>query len=165
MRRPIRMGFAGVLAVGLTLLAAGPGSASATVVNTQTDVPVRAVLADPCSLDVVAIDGDAHVVTHVTFVKGMANLGVHLNLSDVHATGSLSGAKYTGNGTVELSAKVNGPFPAGFTAPGHFFLLRQGAGNDLKVGFLLKGKVQKNGQVTDLTIEIKSLECGEFDII
>lgn len=157
---------AAVMAVGLGLVTAGPLAARATVVHTQATVPVHATLPDPCSVDVVTIDGDVHLVTHVTFPKpGIASLGVHLNFQGVKGSGFPSGANYATNGTAELSAKVKGPFPAGFTLPGHFFLLQAGPDNDLKVSFLLKGKIHANGTVTDLTIEIRHLECGSFDLI
>ena len=65
----------------------------------------------------------------------------------------------------EMSGKVNGPFPAGFTMPGHCFMVRAGEGHDLKVSFLLTGKVDGNGTVTDVTIEIRQLECGVFDLL
>lgn len=155
-----------VMAVGLGLVFAGPLSAAATVVHTNADVPVHATLPDPCSVDLVTIDGSVHLVTHVTFPKpGNASLGVHLNFKGVKGSGFPSGANYATNGTAELSAKVRGPFPAGFTMPGHFFLLQSGPANDLKVSYLLKGKINGNGTVTDLTIEIRKLECGSFDLI
>lgn len=166
MKMRYRVRYAAVLAIALGLLAAGPSTARSAVIHTNAQVPVSATLPDPCSLDVVTIDGSVHVVTHVTFPRpGNASLGVHLNFQGVQGSGFPSGANYATNGTAELSAKLKGPFPAGFTLPGHFFLLRAGAGNDLKVSFLLKGKVNANGTVTDLTIEIRHLECGNFDLI
>lgn len=161
----VRWLVAAILSIGL-LLNAAPAMAGKPVGGhlNETDIPVGGTLADVCSLDVVTFSGAVHLNFKVAIKADMASVGLHLNFQGVQGDGYPSGAHYNGNGTLEASIKVKGPFPAGFTAPGHFFLLRSGEGHDFKASFLLKGKVNGNGALTDLTFEIRQLECGFFDL-
>lgn len=150
----------GTLAVGLLV------AATAVAAPQKLSVPVDGltvpnVCADPP--DAVVLSGDLDVAVNAKVGKGGVVSGKgSYNAGGVKGLGA--NGKYVGNGTGNFGFKVGEPFPAHVGAPGHFFLLQPGSGNDLRVSFLLHLTVHGDGSVSDPKIEIRKVECGDFGL-
>jgi hypothetical protein len=149
-------------AVAALLLAA---AVPALALTQRFSVPVDGILVpDVCGQDVVVLSGSLDVTTDVDVLQGSnaVTLRVQYNAGGIKGTGVSSGDKFVGNGAGNLKARVDGPFPARFGLPFHFFLLRQGSDRDLKVSGLLHGTVNGSGEVSNRAVEVRKAECGSF---
>lgn len=172
-----------------------PGGGGGTeVIDFSGKLPIDPIVpvpfVDACALPnldaILLVTGDVQYQVKLTLGRGgrLADLRLHLNFGDLGAQpllgGILGSAHYTVNGTVNTNQKIDFTSGSGKLEPvnGHFFILRAGNGNDLKLSFQLKGNLQGNGSITDalwdfgpstrtisllgLTVAVHQAECGEF---
>ena len=130
----------------------------------KVTVPVDGMtVANVCSTlpDLVTLSGAIDVTVNAKLGKGGTVSGkLSFNAGGIKGAGLWG--QYVGNGTGEFPFKVADPYPAHITGPGHFFLLMPGANNDLKVSFLMKADVNGNGTVSNVKLEVRQLECGNW---
>ena len=145
------------LALAGLSLPATPAAAQATVIQTNTRVPIDFV-ATSCTGETIAITGESHVVFHSTGNTGgtsTSKLHINFNLQGTSADGTLYTANETVNGT--QVSHVNGQ--STFQSVSHLNLISQGSTDNLRVRTTFHTIVNSNGEVTSITFEF-TVECS-----
>jgi hypothetical protein len=148
---------------------------------------------DACALpnldSILFVTGDIKYALRLTLGRGnrLADLRLQFNFGDLDARPVLSGllgsAHYTVNGTLVTNQKIGLTNGSGKLEPinGHFYILRAGTGNDLKLSVQIRGNVHSNGDLTDVVfdfgsplrqipllgamVNVHNAECGEFSLV
>jgi hypothetical protein len=145
------------LAVLSLLATATPAAAQATVIQTNTRVPID-FIATSCSGEQVIISGESHIVVHATGSPGgTGTTTTHINfhLQGTSASGTLYNANETLNGT-EVS-HANGQTV--FENVAQLNLVSQGSTDNLRIRTVIRTIVNSNGEVTSTTFEF-TVECN-----
>jgi hypothetical protein len=148
-----------VLSLALTGLSlpATPAAAQATVIQTNTRVPIDFIMTS-CSGEQVIISGEEHIVFHsTTSANGDTTAGTHINF---HLQGTTpGGTTYNANETlngVEVS-HVNGQRT--FENVAQLTLVSQGSTDNLRVRTVIRTVFNSNGEPTSTTSQF-TVECG-----
>ena len=185
----------------LTLAMAASGHAAvagkpADVIDTKGSIslpPPGVAFIDACALpnldSIMFVSGDVKYALRLTLGRGnrAADLRLQFNFGDLDAQPVLGGifgsAHYTVNGTLVTNQKIGLSSGSGKLEPvnGHFYILRAGKGNDLKLSVQIRGNVHSNGDLTDVVFDFGSplrqipllgvmlnvhhAECGEFKLV
>ena len=133
-------------------------SAQATVVQTNTRVPIDFFSANSCTGEEVIISGEQHIVFHsTTSANGDSTARLHINF---HLQGTTpGGTTYNANETVngiEIS-HVNGQRT--FQNVAQLNLVSQGSTDNLRGRTEIRTIVNSNGEVTSTTFEF-TVECS-----
>ncbi len=152
------------VAAGLLTLAllAKPAQAQAQPEHVEEHTPVTFEQVNPCTGEVILVEGTGHVVGHYT---EDASGGLHYVLHS-HSQGrgvSTSGAKYTfSSGSNQThNVKVDASSAEAFTWTDRVIFNRQGSdtpGDDLQGHFLFHATVNANGELT-VVFERAEFEC------
>lgn len=159
-RRIVRLSLLLALSMALTL----PGLVSpvsahpqASVINTNTEVPIEFFNVDSCTGDTVTINGTSHVVFHNTSTpSGNTNTKTEINFA-LQGVGAPSGNRYVVNETVTGTTETtsNGTFV--FNSVSHLNVISQGSADNLKVRTEIHATFNSNGELTssrfDFTVE------------
>jgi hypothetical protein len=140
-----------IFSLALTLLAlAGPAEAKAqaTVITSNTRVPIEFFNVNSCTGDQITIEGTSHVLFHATTTpSGHSNEKLEINfaLQGVNAT---SGIKYVVNETVTstTASNVNGAFV--FNTVSHLNVISQGSEDNLLLRTEIHATFNANGELT-----------------
>lgn len=159
-RRIIRLSLLFAVSMALTLTGmVSPVSANpqASVINTNTEVPIEFFSANPCTGDTISITGTSHVVFHnTTTPSGNNNTKTEINFA-LQGVGSPSGNRYVVNETVTgtTESTSNGTFV--FNSVSHLNVISQGSAPNLKVRTEIHATFNSNGELTssrfDFTVE------------
>jgi hypothetical protein len=129
----------------------------ASVINTNTEVPIEFFNVNSCTGDTVTINGTSHVVFHNTSTpSGNTNTKTEINFS-LQGVGSPSGNRYVVNETVTGTTETtsNGTFV--FNSVSHLNVVSQGSADNLKVRTEIHATFNSNGELTssrfDFTVE------------
>jgi hypothetical protein len=191
------------MVVGALVLAMAGSANAAIAKGGPTDVidvkgsitlpPPGALFVDACALPnldaLMLVQGDIKYALRLTLGRGnrLADLRLQFNFGDLDARPVLAGiigtAHYTVNGTLVTNQKIDLSSGSGKLEPvnGHFFILRAGRGNDLKLSVQIRGNVHRNGDLSDvvfdfgsplrqvpllgLMLNVHHAECGEFKLV
>ena len=194
-----RRRFRALVVGALTLAMAASGHAAIAAkpvdaVDFKGSITLPPVLfADVCALPhldaLMLVRGDVKYALRITLGRGkrLADVRLQFNFGDLDAqpvlAGILGSAHYTVNGVLVTNQKIDLSSGSGKLEPvnGHFFILRSGEGNDLKLSVQIRGNVHKNGDLTDvvfdfgsplrqvpllgLMLNVHHAECGEFSLV
>lgn len=159
-RRIVRLSLLLALSMALTLpglVSPVSANAQATVITTNTEVPIDFFNADSCTGDTVTISGTSHVLFHSTSTpSGNQTADLHINF-ELQGVGSPSGNRYVVNETVESQSvsTSNGTFV--FNSVGHLNVVSQGSADNLLVRTEIHATFNSNGELTssrfDFTVE------------
>ena len=150
-----------LLAVILLLLAAvGPPEtqAQATVITSNTKVPIEFFNANSCTGDQVTINGDSHLLFHANGSPGghsNAKLEINFALQGVNAA---SGIKYVVNETVTATTESSADGAFVFHTVGHLNVISQGGADNLLVRTEIHATFNANGELTSSNF-VFTVEC------
>jgi hypothetical protein len=140
-----------VFPLALTLLAlVNPAetNAQATVITTNTEVPIEFFNVNSCTGDAITIEGTSHVLFHVTTTpSGHSNEKLEINFA-LQGVNAVSGIRYVVNETVgsTTASNVNGAFV--FNTVSHLNVIAQGSEDNLVVRTEIHTTFNANGELT-----------------
>ena len=159
-RRILRLSLFFALSTTLTLAGLVPAAAvnpQATVIQTNTEVPIEFFSMNTCTGDTVTISGTSHVVFHATGTpSGNSTEKLEINFA-LQGVGAPSGNQYVVNETVSstTASHANGSFV--FNSVSHLNVISQGSADNLKVKLEWHTTFNSNGELTssrfDFTVE------------
>ena len=143
------------------LLNASANSAFTQTTNEQ--VPVTIFVFVSCANggagEVVALQGDLHILSHVTVSNsGNVHVKVHFQPMGISGQGLTTGDKYQGTGVTQEQFNSNGPLPITDTFINNFRIIGQGPGNNFLVHATFHITINANGDVTSVVDNFKA-EC------
>jgi hypothetical protein len=129
----------------------------ATVINTNTEVPIEFFNVNSCTGDTITINGTSHVVFHSTATpSGNTNAKTEINFS-LQGVGSPSGNHYVVNETVTGTTETTANGTSVFNSVAHLNVISQGSADNLKVRTEIHATFNSNGELTssrfDFTVE------------
>jgi hypothetical protein len=158
-RRILRLSLFFVLSMTLTLAGLVPASAAnpqATVIQTNTEVPIDFFSMNTCTGETVTISGTSHVLFHATGTPS-GNSNEKLEINFALQGDSASGTHYVVNETVSTTTASHANGSTVFNSVSHLNVISQGSTDNLKVKLEWHVTVNSNGEVTasrfDFTIE------------
>jgi hypothetical protein len=160
-KRIVRLSLLFAISMALTLPGlVSPVSANpqATVINTNTEVPIEFFSANPCTGDNISITGTSHVVFHnTTTPSGNTDTKTEISFS-LQGVGSPSGNHYVVNETVTgtTESTTNGAFV--FNSVSHLNVISQGSTDNLKVRTEIHATFNSNGELTSSRF-VFTIEC------
>jgi hypothetical protein len=160
-RRIVRLSLLFVISMALTLPGlVSPVSANpqATVITTNTEVPIDFFNVNSCTGDTITISGTSHVLFHSTSTpSGNQQADLHINFN-LQGVGSPSGNQYVVNETVDSTSVTtsNGTFV--FNSVAHLNVVSQGSADNLKVRTDIHATFNSNGELTSSRF-VFTVEC------
>jgi hypothetical protein len=140
-----------------TLVSPAEAKAQATVITSNTQVPIEFFNVNSCTGDQITIDGTSHVLFHVTTTPaGHTNEKLEINFALQGV--STSGTKYVVNETVTATtvSNVNGAFV--FNTVSHLNVISQGSEDNLLVRTEIHTTFNANGELT-VSRFVFTVEC------
>jgi hypothetical protein len=142
----------------LTLVCPVEAKAQATVITSNTRVPIEFFNANSCTGDQVTIDGTSHVLFHANSSPGghsNEKLEISFALRGVNAT---SGIRYVVNETVTATTEssVNGAFV--FNTVSHLNVISEGSEDNLLLRTEIHTTFNANGELTSSKF-VFTVEC------
>lgn len=124
--------------------------AQATVYHGNISVPFSMWVYIPCAGEVAMLDGNLHILTHLTFDNaGGLTFKAHFQPQGLSGTGSVTGDKYQGTGVTQWTSRFSGTSSQyEFTYINNFRMIGQGTGNNFLVHANMHFTVNANGDVT-----------------
>ena len=152
--------FAALIAALFVVCAAGtPARSQATTTTTNETIPFTSTLPNPCNSDLVAFQGNIHVVNTVTTdASGGFHLKTHVNYQNVTGTGTPSGYNYRVGTTTNETLNDNDAGQLETTVIQTVKLNSQGPALNYFVRFVFHITVNAQGQVTSTVTESR-IEC------
>jgi hypothetical protein len=150
-----------LLTVTLLLLAAAGAAetrAQATVVTSNTEVPIEFFNANSCTGDEVTINGTSHLLFHANASPGghgNEKLEINFALQGVNAA---SGIKYVVNETVTATTESSAGGAFVFNTVGHLNVISQGGADNLLVRTEIHATFNANGELTSSRF-VFTVEC------
>ncbi len=150
-----------LLPVILLLLAAAGAvetKAQATVITSNTEVPIEFFNADSCTGDQVTINGTSHVLFHANGSPGghgNEKLEINFALQGVNAA---SGVKYVVNETVTATTESSADGAFVFNTVGHLNVVSQGGADNLLLRTEIHVTINANGELTSSKF-VFTVEC------
>ncbi len=147
------------LAMTLVLLGmALPAPTRAAAVNFS--VPFNATVFVPCAGEDVDLSGPLHVqLQFVANNAGGGHLKIQLNAQGISGVGLTSGDKYRGTGVFRFAIASSGPVDH-FSLDGHFQVIGQGPGNNLRVHFTFHVTDVNTPNGPTVVVENVHITCG-----
>lgn len=106
--------------------------------------------------ELVILEGDLHVLTHVTENKNGFHVKTHFQPQGISGTGDVTGDKYQATGVTQDQFNL-GPGET-YTAINNFRIIGQGPGNNFLVHSVFHYTVNANGELT-VVVDKFSAEC------
>lgn len=150
-----------MLPVTLVLLALiGPveTKAQATVITSNTEVPIEFFNANSCTGDQVTINGTSHLLFHANSSPGghtNSKLEINFALQGVNAT---SGTKYVVNETVTATTESSADGAFVFNTVGHLNVISTDGTDNLLVRTEIHATFNANGELTSSRF-VFTVEC------
>jgi hypothetical protein len=129
-------------------------SLSAAVSTEQLTLPLNKTVWVSCANgglgEDVALTGELELRIHTTEdANGGVRVASHVRPSQVAGVGSVTGAKYRGNGGTIINEHVYpGGLPSAYKFVNNFRIIGQGPGNNLHVHIVIHQNWDENGQLT-----------------
>jgi hypothetical protein len=142
----------------LALVSPAEARAQATVITSNTRVPIEFINANSCTGDQITIDGTSHVLFHVTTTEsGHSNEKLEINFA-LRGVNTTSGIKYVVNETVTATtaSNVNGAFV--FNTVSHLNVISQGSEDNLLLRTEIHATFNANGELTSSKF-VFTVEC------
>lgn len=142
----------------LTLINPIETKAQASVVTSNTEVPIEFFNADTCTGDQVTINGTSHLLFHANSSPGghsNAKLEINFALQGVNAT---SGTKYVVNETVTATTESSADGAFVFNTVGHLNVISADGTDNLLVRTEIHATFNANGELTSSKF-VFTVEC------
>ena len=154
-----------IVSMALTLFAlvSPAAKAQATIITSNTQVPIEFFNVNSCTGDQITIEGTSHVLFHVTTTpEGHSNEKLEINFA-LQGVSATSGTKYVVNETVTATtvSNVNGAFV--FNTVSHLNVISQGSEDNLLVRTEIHTTFNANGELT-VSRFVFTVECQANDI-
>lgn len=144
-------------------LATPISAGGATTVTSSQSIPIGLFTFVPCANngagEFVILNGDLHLLFHMTLNKGKLHVTSQANPQGINGTGLSTGDSYRGTGVTRMSINVDGGgFPLQFTFVNNFRIIGQGPKNNFLVHQVTHLTVNANGQIT-ANVSNSSIDC------
>jgi hypothetical protein len=142
----------------LALVGPAEAKAQATVITSNTRVPIEFFNVNSCTGDQITIDGTSHVLFHVTTTKsGHSNEKLEINFA-LQGVNTTSGIRYVVNEavTATTASNVNGAFV--FNTVSHLNVISQGNEDNLLLRTEIHATLNANGELTSSKF-VFTVEC------
>jgi hypothetical protein len=135
-------------------------SLAATTFTENLKIPTGLVVFVDCANggagELVLLDGDLHVLTHITANKNGFHIKSHFQPQGISGTGQTTGDKYQATGVTQDQFNL-GPGET-FTSINNFRIIGQGPGNNLLVHSTFHYTINANGELTVVVDNFRA-EC------
>jgi hypothetical protein len=158
LRKPSTLFMLSVSLLLLILVSPVETRAQATVITSNTEVPIEFFNANSCTGDEVTINGTSHLLFHANSSEGghsNEKLEINFSLQGVNAT---SGTRYVVNETVTATTEssTNGAFV--FNTVGHLNVISTDGTDNLLVRTEIHATFNANGELTSSRF-VFTVEC------